>query len=30
LGAASTSYLPEFPYLGTPQSGYQTAPLATV
>jgi hypothetical protein len=26
----STSYLSAFPYLGTPQSGYQTAPLSTV
>jgi hypothetical protein len=30
LGPNSTRYLSEFPYLGTPQSGYQTAPLALV
>ncbi|MBV8989926.1 MAG: DUF4331 domain-containing protein [Solirubrobacterales bacterium] len=30
LGPNSTRYLSQFPYLGTPQSGYQTAPLATV
>lgn len=28
LGANSTRYLPHFPYLGTPHSGYQTKPLA--
>jgi Domain of unknown function (DUF4331) len=28
LGAGSTRYLPHFPYLGTPRSGYQTRPLA--
>ena len=28
--ADSTYYLTAFPYLGTPQSGYQTAPLGTV
>jgi Domain of unknown function (DUF4331) len=27
LGPNSTSYLSQFPYLGTPQSGYQTMPL---
>ena len=30
LDRGSTSYLPAFPYLGTPQSGYNTAPLSTV
>ena len=30
LDASSTSYLDSFPYLGTPQGGYQTAPLALV
>ncbi|MGO9900151.1 MAG: DUF4331 domain-containing protein [Solirubrobacteraceae bacterium] len=30
LTDASTSYLPTFPYLGTPQSGYQTSPLGLV
>ena len=30
LTDADTTYLPTFPYLGTPQSGYQTAPLSTV
>jgi hypothetical protein len=28
LGANSTRYLPHFPYLGMPRSGYQTRPLA--
>ena len=28
LGPGSTRYLPHFPYLGTPKSGYQTKPLA--
>ena len=28
LGPSSTRYLPHFPYLGTPKSGYQTKPLA--
>jgi hypothetical protein len=28
LGPGSTRYLPHFPYLGTPRSGYQTKPLA--
>ena len=28
LTAASTSYLSQFPYLGTPVSGFQTKPLA--
>ncbi len=28
LTAASTSYLSQFPYLGTPQSGFATIPLA--
>jgi hypothetical protein len=27
LTAASTRYLPHFPYLGTPVGGYQTKPL---
>ncbi len=27
---ADTSYLAQFPYLGTPQSGYNTAPLSAV
>lgn len=30
LDSRSTSYLDSFPYLGTPQSGYQTAPLSLV
>jgi len=30
LDQSSTSYLTTFPYLGTPQSGYATAPLSTV
>jgi len=30
LGPNSTRYLSSFPYLGMPQSGYQTAPLAMV
>ena len=30
LGPSSTRYLSAFPYLGTPQSGYQTAPLSLV
>ena len=30
LDQTSTRYLSQFPYLGTPQSGYATAPLATV
>ena len=30
LTSANTSYLPQFPYLGTPQSGYNTAPLSAV
>ena len=30
LDPNSTRYLSQFPYLGTPQGGYQTAPLATV
>jgi hypothetical protein len=30
LTEANTSYLSTFPYLGTPQSGYQTAPLSAV
>jgi hypothetical protein len=30
LTDADTTYLPSFPYLGTPQSGYQTAPLGLV
>jgi hypothetical protein len=28
LGPSATHYLPGFPYLGTPQSGYNTTPLA--
>ena len=28
LGPNSTRYLPNFPYLGTPVSGYDTKPLA--
>jgi hypothetical protein len=28
LGPGSTRYLPKFPYLGTPRSGYETKPLA--
>ncbi len=28
LDQTSTQYLTQFPYLGTPQGGYQTAPLA--
>ncbi len=30
LGPNATRYLTKFPYLGTPQSGYQTAPLSMV
>ncbi len=30
LTAADTTYLQTFPYLGTPQSGYQTSPLGLV
>ena len=30
LTEADTTYLTTFPYLGTPQGGYQTAPLSTV
>jgi hypothetical protein len=30
LDQTSTRYLPQFPYLGTPQGGYQTAPLGTL
>ncbi len=30
LTAADTTYLSTFPYLGTPQSGYQTSPLGLV
>src|SRR6202020_996256 len=30
LTAADTTYLPTFPYLGTPQGGYQTSPLGMV
>jgi hypothetical protein len=30
LDPSSTSYLASFPYLGTPQGGYQTAPLSLV
>ncbi len=30
LNPSNTRYLSSFPYLGTPQSGYQTAPLSTV
>ncbi len=30
LDDTSTSYLSTFPYLGTPQGGYQTAPLGTL
>ncbi len=30
LGPDSTTYLSQFPYLGTPKGGYQTAPLAAV
>jgi hypothetical protein len=30
LTDADTTYLPTFPYLGTPQSGYQTSPLGLV
>jgi hypothetical protein len=30
LTDADSTYLTAFPYLGTPQSGYQTAPLSTV
>jgi hypothetical protein len=30
LGPSATRYLSSFPYLGTPQSGYVTAPLAQV
>jgi hypothetical protein len=28
LGPGSTRYLPHFPYLGTPKSGYEVKPLA--
>ena len=28
LTASSTTYLPQFPYLGTPVSGFATKPLA--
>ena len=30
LDQTSTRYLAQFPYLGTPQGGYQTAPLGTL
>jgi Domain of unknown function (DUF4331) len=30
LTSADTTYLAQFPYLGTPQSGYNTAPLSAV
>ncbi len=30
LTEADTRYLPQFPYLGTPQSGYNTAPLSAL
>jgi Domain of unknown function (DUF4331) len=30
LDQTATRYLPEFPYLGTPQGGYQTAPLGAL
>jgi hypothetical protein len=30
LTDADTTYAPSFPYLGTPQSGYQTSPLGLV
>jgi hypothetical protein len=30
LTSANTSYLSQFPYLGTPVSGYDTAPLSLV
>jgi len=30
LDQTSTQYLSQFPYLGTPQGGYQTAPLGTL
>jgi Domain of unknown function (DUF4331) len=30
LGPNATRYLSSFPYLGTPQSGYQTSPLGLV
>jgi hypothetical protein len=30
LDATSTRYLSQFPYLGTPQGGYQTAPLGAL
>ena len=30
LNPGATSYLDTFPYLGTPQSGYETAPLSIV
>jgi len=30
LDQSSTRYLSQFPYLGTPQGGYQTAPLGTL
>ncbi len=28
LGPGATRYLPHFPYLGTPKSGYEVKPLA--
>ena len=30
LTQANTRYLSQFPYLGTPQGGYQTAPLGAL
>jgi hypothetical protein len=30
LDQNSTRYLSQFPYLGTPQGGYQTAPLGAL
>ena len=30
LDQTSTRFLSQFPYLGTPQGGYQTAPLGTL
>jgi hypothetical protein len=30
LDQNSTRYLTQFPYLGTPQGGYQTAPLGAL
>jgi hypothetical protein len=30
LTDADTTYLPNFPYLGTPTGGYQTSPLGLV